>query len=379
MASAPLDPAESRRLRKLIRGDRAAAGRSLSALPLDAQVGFVCDTPVEQRAAVLAALDAPEPVIAALPEAELCFTLKAIGLHDSGWILEHATPDQVVAAVDLDVWSGSELDLTALSEWIDAIATTDRPALLRAVLALDPELAVLFLQSRIHVVQKPTDDEGFEPPPGAQTLEGQFHLVAKRDDDDLSAVITVLRALFEDDYWVYFRLMQGVIWELESDATEWALRWRRGRLEDLGFPPWDDAMRIYRFIAPAQRATLDEASRPLDIAAWSLPIWMPSLPGAPDSRHRVLRAMAQLRDEERRTCFFAIIALANRVAVADKLPLSDAESTPRAIEKAARFASDGLAHIAEETGLADLEVLRRVSLERLFAVGANLDPASARP
>ena len=149
MASAPLDPAESRRLRKLIRGDRAAAGRSLSALPLDAQVGFVCDTPVEQRAAVLAALDAPEPVIAALPEAELCFTVKAIGLHDSGWILEHATPDQVVAAVDLDVWSGFELDLTALSEWIDAIATTDRPAMLRAVLALHPELAVLLVrQSR---------------------------------------------------------------------------------------------------------------------------------------------------------------------------------------------------------------------------------------
>jgi hypothetical protein len=379
MASAPLDPAESRRLRALVRDDRAAAGRALAALPLDAQVEFVCATPVDQRAAILAAFDAPEKVIPALPDAELCFTVKAIGLPDADWILEHATPEQVVAAVDLDAWSGYDLELATLSEWIEAIATTNQPAMLRSFQSLDLELAVLFLRSRIHVVQKPTDDEGFEPPAGSQTLEGQFHLVALNEGDDLAPVITILRALFVEDYWIYFRLMQAVIWELESDALEWALRWRRGRLEDLGFPPWDEAMRIYRFVAPAERAKIDEDARPLDVSQWSLPVWVPGLPATTDSQHRVLRAIAELDDEERRACFYAFTGLANRIAVADRLPLSDIESTPRALEKAARFTSEGLAHVASETGMTDAEVLRSLPLERLFTVGANLDPASARP
>jgi hypothetical protein len=379
MASAPLDPAESRRLRALVRADRAAAEKELSALPIDAQVELVCSTPVEQRSALLSLLDRPEPVIAALPEAELCFTVKAVGLHDAGWILDHARPEQVVAAVDLDAWSGTALELAALSDWIEALTTTDRPALLRSLEALDPELLVLYLKSRIQVIQKPTDDEGFQPPAGGQTLEGQFHLVALSEDDDLAPVLAVLRALFEEDYWTYFRLMQGAIWELDSDASEWALRWRSGRLEDLGFPPWDDAMRIYRFIPPAERAKVDRDARPLEVSAWSLPVWLPSLPAAADARHRVFRALAELSDDERRACFYAFTALANRIAVADRLPLSDVESTPRALEKAARFTSDGLAHVAEQKGLQDVEVLRRVSLERLFSVGANLDPVSARP
>ena len=85
--------------------------------------------------------------------------------------------------------------------------------------------------------------------------------------------------------------------------------------------------------------------------------------------------------EEARTSFSTRSGrvVANRIAVADKMTLSDAGSTPLAIEKAARFASEGLAAIAEANDLSDPEVLRRVTLEHLFRVGANLDPESARP
>ena len=64
--------------------------------------------------------------------------------------------------------------------------------------------------------------------------------------------------------------------------------------------------------------------------------------------------------------------------MADRLPLGDAESTPKAIAKAARLASAGLAYLADEHGLRDAELVRRVSVEHLFRVGANLDPDGAR-
>jgi hypothetical protein len=238
---------------------------------------------------------------------------------------------------------------------------------------------VLLLKSRLFVEQKPASDEDWQPPEGTQTLEGQFYFRALGDKDDLADIVVLLRTLFEEEYWTYFRLMQGVVWELESDTTEWALRWRSGRLEDLGFPPWDEAMPIYRFLSPEERVALPEKDREFAVESWALPVWLPQLPDAPDARRRVFRAIAELDPEERRSCFYEFVAMANKIAVADQLPLSDAESTPQAIEKAARFMSDGIEHVAREHGLSDPAVLRRVSLERLFTIGANLDPLAARP
>ena len=60
------------------------------------------------------------------------------------------------------------------------------------------------------------------------------------------------------------------------------------------------------------------------------------------------------------------------------MELSDAETTPKTIEKAAVWISRGLAYVAAENGLEAVQVVRRVSLERLFRVGANLDPERAR-
>jgi len=378
MASAPLASDASRRLLELARRDRDAAVAELAAASPEEQVALVCEAPLAERVRLLALLPRPEEVIPRLPEAELCFVVKAQGLSDAGWILAHATPEQIVASVDLDAWHGYEPDLPTLSQWIAALADADPKALLGAARALDPELLVLMLRSRVGVVQKPTDAEGWDPPDRSQTLEGQFHFFALAEKDDLEDIVALLRTLFEEDYWTYFRLMQGAIWELDSDTEEWALRWRSGRLQDLGFPSWEEAMSIYGFIAPTERTRVPDEEAPLDVGSWSLPVWLPSLPDAQQTRHRVFRAIAELPADERSSAFYAFVALANKVAVADKLPLSDAESTPRAIEKAARFASEGLALVAEAQQLPDAEVLRRVTLERLFRVGANLDPLEAR-
>jgi len=117
---------------------------------------------------------------------------------------------------------------------------------------------------------------------------------------------------------------------------------------------------------------------PLEVGAWRLPVWVPDLPAAPDARHAIFRAAAELSAEERRAFFFGFVAVANKLAVADRLPLGDAESIPAAIEKVARTASRGLEHVAGANALAEVEVLRRVPVERLFRVGASLD-RDARP
>lgn len=365
-------PAEARRILSLARGDRDGARDALAALPLEVQVALVCETPVARRAELLDLLRAPERVIPALPEAELCFTARAIGLADAGWLLAHASDEQLQACLDLDAWGADDTpDREKLADWIAALLDAGDDALLRAVHALDAELLMLWLADRLASFLKPNDDPGWQPPAGARTLEGQFYVLARRSGDDLEDALRLLELLFEHDYWLYFRLLQAVSWESGPDNEEHALRWRTGRLQDLGFPPREEAIAIY---APPRREELETLPDPGAAAAaeWHLPVWMPELPAAADPRLSLFQAAAELDPVARRSFFYAFVGLANQVAVAERLPLGDAESLPRAIETAARTASAGLEWLAERHALPRSEVLRRAPLTRLFRIGHRL-------
>ena len=99
---------------------------------------------------------------------------------------------------------------------------------------------------------------------------------------------------------------------------------------------------------------------------------MPELPATITQAHSLFRAAAELDGEERRGFFYSFIGMANRVAVTDRLPLGDAETLPKAIEEAATVISQGLEHVATRNACSLTDTLRRVSLERLFRVGASL-------
>jgi hypothetical protein len=369
----PALPPRARALLDLARTDRAAAARQLAALDADAQLALVCETPAARRAELIALAPLPETLIPRLPPAELVFTAKAVGLHDAGWLLEHASEEQLVACLDLDAWALESPDREKLHGWISALADAGEDTLLRAAHALDAELLVLELRDRARVTLKPDGDDAWEPPIGAHTLDGQFFLEPLRDDDDFADLTTFLRVLFQNDYWTYYRLLQGAQHELESDAEEWALRWRDGRLQDLGFPPFEDAKRIYAFVRPDQLGALPKAEDYQAVGEWALPVWMPNLPVSRDQELALFRALAALPEDERRPHAFAFMALANRVAMADELPLGDAETLPAALEKAARLTSRGIEHVAAKSAVPLHEVLRHATLERLFRVGHQLE------
>lgn len=365
-------PAGARRILELAKRDREAARAALAALPVDEQVALVCESPVRRRAELLDLVTAPEEVIPRIPPAELCFVAKALGLSDAGWLLEHATEEQIATALDLDAWSALVPDRERLDGWLAALASAGEETLLRAARGIDFELLVLALRGRLSVFLAGRDEAG-DAPAGSLSIDGQFHLLPLRPGDDLEDVLQLLTALFQQDYWFYHRLLQAVSIDLESETEESALRWRSGRLQDLGFPPLEDARRIYSFVRAENLAKLPSDTRALEVGEWPLPVWMPSLPAAGETEHLLFRAMATLGDEERRPLLFAFLALANRVAVADEMPLGDAETLPAATEKAARVASLGLGYLAHEHGVEPAFLLRRLPLERLFVVGANLE------
>jgi hypothetical protein len=378
--SSPVLPPETLRILELARKDREAARKALTGLPLEAQVAVVCEAPIARRGELLELVPSPEDLVPAMPEAELCYTVKGLGLADASWILSNATTEQLIACVDLDAWSDLGPDPAKLGEWIAALAEAGEDDLLRAAHALDPELLVLWLAERIEVTLRPpvSEADAWEPPVDAFTLEGQFWLRARKEKDDLSEVRAMLDVLFRQDYWRYFRLLQGCQWELPTETSEWALRWRSGRLLDLGFPSWEEAMAIYGVVPAHALTMLPDVGLAVQIGEWPLPIWMPRLPISASARLSLFRALASLPEHERRPLLYGFLALANRVAVADRMPLGDSETIPTALEKAAETTSRGLDHLSSQNGLDPAEVLRRLPLERLFRVGFTLSRSETR-
>ncbi len=368
----------ARGLATLARTDPTAARDRLATLPPDAQVEIFCETPVSERGRLLDLVAEPEKLIPLLPEAEICFTLRAGDVRESAWILAHSTPEQLVACVDLDAWCGEQFDRERFDDWITAAVEADEDTALRLAESIDIELFVLELKSRIEVVQKTPDDD-WEPPEGARTVEGQYFYRALREGDDLASITLLLHILFRRDHPLYVRILMAVNAELPIESQEWALRWRNGRLEDLGFVPRIEAVEIYAPLPEARMFEVpDEPLRPGEVG-WRLPVWIPRLPVSDESELLLFRAAAQLDRDQRGAFFYALVALANRVAVADRLVLGDVESIPKAIGKAAEIASLGLEALAHRRGESAERLLVRVPLRRLFRLGVTLDPDRVPP
>ena len=352
----------------LARRDKTAAEAQMARESLASQVQQVCEAPAARRLELLQLCPKPELVIPQLPEAELCFAIKAVSLNDAAWILEYATTEQFVTCIDLDIWKDQLPQPLLLREWLSTCVEAGETTLLRMAKSLDTELLFLFLRDRLETFLKPEDDS-WSPPEQSQTLDGQFYYRARREGDDLAEITRLFDALFREDYWLYFRLFQSVIWEPEAENQEWALRWHVGRLQDLGFPPREEAIRIMAILTPEEFTRVPDTLLNADDPAWRLPVWLPSLPAELEERYPLLATAADLSEEARKLFFYQFIALTNNLAVVDELPLSDTESIPIALEKAAGIAGNGMAFLAEKNQLSPLEVLQRVSLQRLFRVG----------
>jgi hypothetical protein len=86
-------------------------------------------------------------------------------------------------------------------------------------------------------------------------------------------------------------------------------------------------------------------------------------------------ALAKLASGRAADLLGYVLAVANSIAVADALPLSEPESVPRALEKAVRGIDTGLRELARARAQAPEEILDRTTPLDLFRVGATVDPS----
>jgi len=355
-------------LLRLSRSDRAAARARLRELPAEELASACQELRPETRSEFLMLVERPEEVVPLLPEAELVQTVRAGGMSEAAWLLELATTEQRLACFDLDAWTGDELSLVRVGEWFDALIEAGRPTLLRALEEIDLELVILALRAETAVAVVAKEDE---PPEGAYTPDGVVYFTVAGDTSPhrMHEIAGTLREQAEPLYW---RLVYGLLFEPTPNLEEDALRWRTSRLADLGFPDREQAMRAYRPLRPE-----GAAQHAPDPAAGAL-VQRITLPR--QLRGSLLgEALGALPPERAVDVLGYVLGVANSLAVADGLSLSDPESVPRALEKAVRGIDAGLRALGMARGQSADQVLERTAPLDLFRVGATGDPGLRRP
>jgi hypothetical protein len=357
---------------QLARSDRAAARARLRGLSPQ-RLGQLCqELRPELRGEFLMLVEHPETVVPELDDTAIAITMRASGMSEAAWLLELATADQRRACLDLDCWSGGALEPRRALEWIDALIEAGRPTLVQAAAELDPELWQLALREMGEIFVLGREDE---PPDGFATEDGVVYFRG-RSDADFARLREVLQATFSEAQPQYWRLVYGMLFELPAELEEYALRWRNARLNDLGFPDREHAREVYRplrmeEVAPLDLAPLAETGEGAErdtalVATAELPRQI---------RGTLLgQALSELPRERAADLLGYVLAVANAVAVADQLRLSEPESVPRALRKAVAGIDRGLRELAGTRAQPPATVLETTRPRDLFRIGATLDP-----
>ena len=154
-----------------------------------------------------------------------------------------------------------------------------------------------------------------------------------------------------------------------DESNEYAVRWRRNRLGDLGFPEREQAMRAYAPLSTHALPAVDPEG-----ASEGTPIAIGLGRAAARIEENLLgQTLAELSPERGNDVMNSILAVANSIAVADRLPLTEDATAERSLAKAVRGIERGLAEISRTQNRPLGAVLDKTPPLDLFRIGATLD------
>jgi hypothetical protein len=319
--------------------------------------------------ALLSADDAPA-VIAALSPNEVYELVHEVGFEDGQALIEYATPEQIKGCFDLDAWDKDHLEIEPLKPWFRALEEAGFEKLGEVWHALDAELRALIMK-RLVVVYDTTQNEGPDENSDANiypTPDRFFLIELTGDEQQQRLILTLLEDLYRADPALARHTIMAARAETEAELEEMAYRWRSGRLADLGYVDFYDALDLFRPLTPDQvqigegsqerPGAEDESRMPLVIAEEVI------------GRSFLARAMAAIDDEaEAERLEQALMVLVNKVLAAGRAKPGQTEVMRRGALYATSTLSLGLETVARGDLDRAQEALKSIGLGRLFRVG----------
>jgi len=318
----------------------------------------------------------PAAAVAALSVPEVYQLVKEVGFADSLDLVALATPEQLRGCLDMDVWDRDRVQSEAILPWLTSLVEAGYEKLSEVWEALDTEFTALTLQRFTRIYDLSLGEEAPENSdyPILNTVDTFFAVELISDDEEINKLIhRIIEDLYRGDVGVLARhTMMSARSEPPAELEEMSYRWRSGRMADLGYVDFYDALEVFRPIDPNTIAVDENTADTFgesDQAAGpgELPVeWAEQVVG----RSFLARALGELTDAaEAKRAETALVVLVNRVLSA--LRVSPGESEAVALGTAYATATLALGLEVVSRGSVDVaaQFVRNVSLTRLHRAG----------
>jgi Family of unknown function (DUF6178) len=331
-----------------------------------------------RRIDALLSSDDAAGAIAALSPGEVFELVHEVGFEDAADLIHLATPAQIQGCLDLDGWTKDELDVAPLAPWLSAVMDAGFEKFGEVWGQLDAELRALILQRQVKIYDVNLGEEPPEENEGQviATVDTFFMLELLGDDDSQRLVMRLIDDLYRADGDLARHTIMSARSELPAELEEQSYRWRSGRLADMGYVDFYDALDLFRPLEPSQ-VQIGEGSHDHIIGEDTrLPVAIAEQVMGRSFLARALAAISDPAEAERLEA--GLMVLVNKVLAAGRAKPGKAEVVQRGALYATATLSLGLETLARGDVERATQALGSIAVERMFRVGYTVTQKLAR-
>ncbi|MBS1149023.1 MAG: hypothetical protein H6Q89_721 [Myxococcaceae bacterium] len=297
-------------------------------------------------------------LVRSIPAEDVYATILDVGLADSAEVVQLSTPEQFRTYLDLAVWSRDRLDPLEVLRWLQAARDPDAEEdYAKKLSAIDAELIELVYKKLARVYDLEEDPDANPAGITLEMPEGRYLLEFLVEGVDEAALRRLTNDLIAANPFEFARFLEAVKWELPTELEETAYQFRQSRLQDLGFPPLEEAVKLFAWLDPAKLAPADSAQ---------------ALAHPHARADYVEAAFKGLDAHERQVLEAEVRYLVNCALVAEGAEPGDPLAIRRISEQARDYLSLGLEHLCGGDPAKASDVVRAHTLKKTFQLGFSL-------
>ncbi len=351
--------------------DPARAEALWNGLSREQRLRTVLAAPALERLRLITLARDARALVREMAPDDFAATVLELGPEDAGLLLARSTDEQLTYLLDLTGWVKEKFAPDRYAVWLPLLLEGGSERLARWLRSVDLEVLTLLAAHWFRVVKFLPSQEQQEPPDDLPqfTLDGVY-FIEFRNDKTAAFVAQVLVLLKSELPDLYGRLLEAMLWESAAQLAEDAVRWRRGRLMDLGFPDRLEALELWarplpgeadwKRLAPKTELGFPERVQPRSDRAVAL------LP-----RDELLPALAAELSGEQADALRAELAyVANCGVVALEADPAQPEQVARAARESLGMANLGLGLVSGGDLGRAREIISRVGVAALARQGA---------
>ena len=325
------------------------------------------------------------PLVHSFPEQDLYFLIHDIGPEDALPVLALASEKQWDHIVDLEAWQKDRIDIKSVSRWLGLLLDADPQRFIRWFLEQKLEFIEFYLFKNIEVRVREHDQDPSELGDDFLTLDDIYYIrfidppvegeANQITDAQRKAFLTkLIKHLADFDHRTYQHVMLEATHVLPAESEENCYHWRKVRLAEKGFLPFDEAVGIYQPIKPQDisKYRINRIADSDDTPSL-LPISLYPIRLLKEDNH-FTRALVTLAGAPQLPDIQAEFAnLCNRVIVADHKTVRDRDALREIVNKACGFISLGIERLVKDQTEVNprqaAELFIKYPLTQIFRVG----------